>query len=299
MRIRPVLLSLLAAILAGVALVQRREAPDPYSVDTLVRLLRRPLDQLPCTDGEATPCWRSLLEPPFAQRHSAGVTLRLGRLLADPTTARASALSAGELLALEAEGPEGPLGVPLWRAVLDGAAFDPDAPRTLKIHGCRHSADADAGPVIEDSYHARLSLARALRAHAKARAEGEPVTVLGEDTPLRGGVNFEIQLVGTTQAVQVSFDSKAVPALRARRPFARAAPSDERARASLVAALHALALEVEGFGPLTIEGESASAPGGVDLRLEVFGDRLALTARSGTSRLATHLSLSDSAAVSQ
>jgi hypothetical protein len=55
------------------------------------------------------------------------------------------------------------------RILLDGPASERSAQgRTLKLYGCRCSADAAAGPALEDSYTARLSLAHALRAHLAA-----------------------------------------------------------------------------------------------------------------------------------
>src|SRR5262249_36179300 len=151
-----------------------------------------------------TPAWKALFER-LAEPTPGGLTLHLGHVLADPSAARASAESAGELLSLEAEGPHGKLGLPLWRAVLDGAVLEPGPERKLKLNGCRHSALPEDGPVIEDTYRARLSIAHALRELAAREPGSTPLTLLGEDAPVRGGVNLEVQLVRGNQSICVTF----------------------------------------------------------------------------------------------
>src|SRR6185503_8876477 len=180
MHIKPAVLVVLLAVLASVALVRRRGEPDVLSAPALALLLEQPLDAPPkaapdAPAGDGTPAWRALVEQ-LAETTPDGLTLRLGRVLSDPTAAHASAESAGELLALEAEGPQGKLGQPLGRAILAGPALEAGERNALKLYGCRHSALPEAGPAIEDTYCARLSLAQALRAHAAAEPGSLPLT---------------------------------------------------------------------------------------------------------------------------
>src|SRR5262245_19970952 len=105
---RPVFLALLALIVA-VALVRRRRPADPPSEEGLENLIEEPLDHPPDATAEPGPLWRVLLER-CGERGPEGTHLRLGRVLADPSLARASSESAGELLGLEADGPQGKLG---------------------------------------------------------------------------------------------------------------------------------------------------------------------------------------------
>jgi hypothetical protein len=290
-RTRLVLLSSLLALLAVVALVRAGGSePDFFSPAALEALLDRPLDPLPGRDGDARPAWRAVLEE-LAEPAPGGLTLRLGRVLADPTAARASADSAGELLSLEAEGAQGKLGLPLWRAILAGPALEPGPERKLKLNGCRSLALPEYGPAIDDSYWARLSLARALRELAATEPDGAPLTLLGEDAPVRGGVNFDVQLLQGSQTVCVTFDGQALAPLRAARPFAPLAPNDARARASLVQVLCARAQQA-GLGTLSIvDPEPGSS--GVDVRIEVLGGRQSMVARRGDTRLAAHRVLAD------
>lgn len=300
MRAQPAILVALLGGLLAVALVRRAEGPDPFSESALAELVAAPLDSGPRGDGSTAPFWKALFEHPAVTRTPDGLCLRLGRVLADPSAARRAAENAGELLALEAEGPAGKLGIPLWRAVLDGPVLQRNENgRTLALYGCRHSADADAGPVLEDSYYARLALAEALKQHALAQAGEGAFTLLGQETPVKGGVNFEVQLLGTRQSVSVTFDGHSTPLLRAAREQRPSAPNDARARATLIEVLRARAA-AEGLGELTIEGREAPVENGVDLRLELVGRRLALAAtRGGTGRLATHLDLDRSGAGAQ
>lgn len=297
MQKKPLLLVALALALAVTALVRRAQISTPYARATLLTLLEQPVDRAPgAPDGPRPPFWKTLLAPPFTEPGDTGPVLRLGRVLADPSAARGSADSAGELLALEAGGPQGKLGIPLWRAILTGPSteLDPGVGRTLKMYGCRHSADADAAPVIEDSYAARLALAAALRAHAAEEDAVEPLTLVGELTPARGGVNFDVQLVGNTQAVSVTFDGHRDVRYSAARTHRPEAPNDERARARLVELLHLLAAQEPALGALRLEGGSTPATNGVDLRLEFAGGCLSLVARRGAARCATHYQLSQS-----
>jgi hypothetical protein len=294
MRTRILLVIVLAAALGAAALVRRPSERDPFDREIVGALLRRPVDDVNLSEAErASPpasLLAALLAHPAATRTADGVTLRLGRVLADPTFARAAALAAGELLALEAVGPDGPLGKPLWRAILDGPVLQTeDGVRTLRLYGARHSADADAGPALEDTYHARLALAAALRTHAASEPGATPLVLRGEETPVKGGVNFEVQLVGTRQTLTVTFDGhRDAPLLYATRDFARTdSPYDARARASLVAALVAGATELEPPVALVIDGKEAAVAGGVDLRLEDFGSRVALVASGSERRLSS------------
>ena len=91
MRVKPAVLVALLALLASVALVQRAHAPDPLAPAALALLLEQPLDSPSgSAANDPAPAWRALLEQ-FAERTSAGLTLRLGRVLSDPTQARVSA----------------------------------------------------------------------------------------------------------------------------------------------------------------------------------------------------------------
>jgi len=291
MRTRLLLLGTLLLLAAAVAVVRRGLGFDPYAPARIAALLERPLDPRPGAPRDPRTLAEALFAPPFAERTAEGTRLRLGALLADPTPAQASAACADELLALEAVGPEGPLGVPLWRALLDGPAVEPGADATLRIYGCRHGADAASGPALEDSYTARVALARALHDHA--RADGRRLTLLGEQSPLKGGVNFEVALVGATQSIEVTIDGRDVPPLRASRPFHAVTPHLEGARASLVQALRARAAADATLGPLVLEGAEAPVPEGVALHLEWFGGRLALSARHGGARVGAHLALDE------
>ena len=283
MRVRAVVLASLVTLLAGLAIVVGRSGrPDPLAPESLKALLAEPPDPPPGAPPVAGATWEKFLDT-FAEHTDAGLRIRLGHVLADPTAARASAEHAGELLALEAEGAEGKLGQPLWRVIVAGLDAQPGAERTLDLHGCRHSALPEDGPVIEDTYVARLSLARALRELA---AGERPLVVRGEDTPVAGGVNFEVLYMHGVQSVSVSFDKSPTAPLRASRPYHPETPNDARAREALVQALreHAAAA---GLGTLAIEPpETPSA--GVDVRIEEFGDRLSLVACRGSQRLATH-----------
>lgn len=300
MRAQPVVLVALLGGLLTLALVRRAEGPDPFCEAALAELLSRPLDAPGTRPDGAVPFWKALLEHPAVTRTPDGSVLRLGRVLADPSAARRAAESAGELLDLEAEGPEGKLGLPLWRAVLDGPVLRrSEGGRTLALYGCRHSADADAGPALEDSYYARLALAEALKRHALAQPGEGAFTLVGQESPVKGGVNFEVQLVGARQSIAVTFDGHPTPVLRAARDQRPSAPNDARVRANLIGALCARAA-AEGLGVLTVEGREAPVENGVDLRLEIVGGRLALTAtRGGTGRLATYLQLDESGALPQ
>jgi hypothetical protein len=294
------LVALLAVFAALVALVRPARVTDPLAPETLARLLAQPVDRVPGAPpglGEGpTPFWKALLAPPLVELAEAGRVLPLGRVVADPSAARGSAESAGELLELEAVGPDGPLGVPLWRALLERAAVGDERGRTLSVYGCRHSADPDAGPVLEDTYHARVSIVQRLR--ALAEGQGTPLVIRGEQTPVKGGVNLEVQLDGERQWVRVTFDGNAHPPLRAERKHRPPSPNDARARTRLVAALRALAAEEPALGTLSIEGAEAAVSGGVDVRLEIYGGRLSLVARRGATRLSTHLVLDPSLAPS-
>lgn len=305
MQAKPLVLVALLGVLLGVALVGRSDPSDALSEVSLGRLLESPLDT-PGTPDDAPrpPFWKALLEHPALTRAPEGMTLRLGRVLADPTSARLAAERAGELLALEAEGPHGKLGVPLWRALLgacqDGPAMQHNEQgRTLALYGCRHSADADAGPALEDTYTARLALAQALSEHALSEAGAAPLALLGQTAPVRGGLNFEVQLLGEVQSVVVTFEGNTAPPLTAARSFRPEAPNDVRARANFLAALRTR-LAAEGLGPLHVQGEESPLANGLDVRIEELEGRLDLIATgAGGKRLATHRRSSESGPGSQ
>ena len=288
MRSRLVLCVALFAVLATAALVRRAHEPDLLAPSELALLLEQPPDPAPGSPAsDAVPAWRALLEQ-FAQRTAGSLTLRLGRVRADPTAARASAESAGELLALEADGPQGKLGLPLWRAILAGPALEPGPEPKLRLNGCRHSALPDAAPVLEDTYCARLSLARALRTLAAREPGVASLTLLGEHVPVRGGVNFEVQLLAESQGVRVTCNGQ--ESLWATRPYRPTGPNDARARTNLAQVLRTRAADA-GLGTLTIEDAEPGAEGGVDVRIEVLGQRQSLVARRGATRLAVHRTL--------
>lgn len=289
------LVALLGA-LGAAALVAPARGLDPHAPETLARLLERPIDAMPGAPAESRPSfWKALLASPLVEPVEGGLRLDLGRVLADPSAARGSAESAGELLELEAqletEGEDVPLGVPLWRAILERAAVSEGTGRTLSIYGCRHLADADAAPSLEDTYHARLAMVRRLRELGNADGAAGPLAIRGEQAPVKGGINLEVVLQGERQSLRVTFDGSPQAALRVERAHRPPAPNDARARANLVAALEALALREPGLGELTLEGRDGPADGGVEMRFESYGGRLALTARRGSARLATHLTL--------
>lgn len=298
MRGKVALLLALLGVLAGMALTRRLRAPDLLSRAALEQLLDRPLDPPPgAPAGDPSPAWRALLAQ-LAEPGEHGLTLRLAHVLADPTAARASADSAGELLALEAQGPEGEPGGPLWRAILASPALEHGPPPTLRLNGCRHSALSGDGPALEDSYSARLSLARALQELAATEPGSAALVLSGEHVPVRGGVNFEVQLQDGTQSVSVTFDGHAGASLRATRPLRPVAPNDARARANLVDVLRERA-QSAGLGPLTVVDVEPATGTGVDVRIELLGGRQSLVARRGTTRLATHRVLDESGARQQ
>jgi len=293
MRPKSLVFVALLAVLALLALVRRGEPSDPLSEAALAELLAQPLDLAPSEPvPDPLPAFSRALFDTFAEPAApAGRVLRLGRVQADPSSARLAAEHAGELLELEAQGPDGTPGVPLWRAILDGPAVAKSADgRTLAIYGCRHSADLDAGPVLEDTYAARLALADALAAHARTQTGEAPLTLLGRELPVKGGINLEVTLVGETQALTVTLGGTPARTLRVSRTYRPEAPNDARARRALVAALRAC-VPAEERDAFALDGEQTPIANGVDLRLELFGDRLALTASRGKTRLATHLTL--------
>ena len=267
-----------------------RPTPDRLSALSAGELLARPVDPPPgvAPASDAPALWRELLRSPASAE--GGLTLKLGRVLADPSAARLAAEQAGELLRQPAKNAQGELGLPLWKAVLDGPATTREngAP-VLKLYGCRHSADADAGPVLEDTSAARLALARTLRELAAGDPAYSGLTLAGEETPAHGGVNFEVQLVGDRHSVQVSFDGHDAAPLTAERMFRPVAPNDDAARQSLVRGLRDESAADASLAGLVIAGEDAPVPGGIDFRLERFGERQTLSARvEGAATLRVH-----------
>jgi hypothetical protein len=280
---RPLILLAVLGLVGVVAIVQTPKAPDPYSPAALTGLLRQPPSR--SADGQPAPhatLGSTLLNPPFATPDESGRRLELGRVWSAPTVARLAAERAGELLDLEAEGPDGPTGKPLWRVLVDGPSTQPGEPATLALYGCRHSADSDAAPAIEDTYAARQSLARALEQHA--RSAGLSLDLRGTDAPVKGGVNFEVQLSGERHALVATFDGHPGKAYRAWRTFRPTAPFDDAVRASLVRALRDFAAEDPAHAGLELEGIESPVAGGVDLRIELLDGRLQLTAQRGLAR---------------
>lgn len=287
MAARPLVLAALLIALSTVAIVRTSRSPEGYSVRALTELLRQPARPGPGASGPLpSTLWEGLLSSPMAEHTPAGPRLALGRVWAAPTIASLAAERAGELLALPAEGPEGPTGEPLWRMILEGPSGTPGAPgerRTLALYGCRHSTDPDAGPVVEDSYHARRALARALEGHA--RAAGVALELRGASEPVRGGVNFEVQLLGEEHAILVTFDGVPGRWYRARRAFRPIAPHADEARQNLVSALRTLAAADPRYAGLEIVGAESAVQGGVDVRVETVDGRFAFLATRAGARL--------------
>lgn len=277
---RPALVVTLLVFAGLLGLVQRASRPAPYSQEAVSELLGQAAQGVEGTHGATLA--QALLAAPFAEERDGRAHLRLGHVWSAPTVARLAAEAAGELLALEAVGAEGPTGLPLWRVLLDGPATSGtgDA-RTLALYGCLQATDVEAGPAIEDTYVARQALAQALEQHA--RAAGFLLTLEGVDVPQRGGVNLEVQLQGLEHWIRVTFDGRRDLAYHARRSFRPAAPHDSAARASLCAALRAVARE-EGC-ELVLEGEEAPLPDGTAIRLEPLDGRLTLSASRAQARL--------------
>jgi hypothetical protein len=288
---RRALLVLLLLLGAAAALLPRPSA-DRLSAQAARELLALPVDPLPgaARSPDAPALWRALLRGPAATRTETGVTLRIGRVLADPSSARGAAEAAGELLRQPARNAAGELGAPLWRVVLDGPGTERrDGAPVFKIYGCRHKADPDAGPVLEDTYAARLALAQGLRELAALDPGTAGLVIEGESMPVRGGANFELSLSGDTHSVEVTFDGHEAAPILAQRAFRPAAPNDAVARRSLVRGLRDEVGADGTFPPLTIEGEDAPAAGGVDFRLERIGERQALSAQvAGAPPLRVH-----------
>jgi len=289
-RVHPLWLAALAATLALAGVVLRpQRSPEIRALDVAPQLL----DLVPATrSGEASapqdpPLWKALLERAAPAASDGSRTLRLGRVQTDPTIARQAAEVSGELLLLPALEGSTELGLPLWKVLLDGPAAARSAEGTvLKLYGCRFATDADAATAIEDTYFARLALARALREIAAQHPEYGPLTIEGEKMPVQGGANIELQLVGDAHMAQVTVDRNPAAPVFVRRTWRPSAPNDEAARRVLVEGLRARAAADATFAKLAIEGQAAAVPGGVDLRLEALYGRLALDVKlSDGSRL--------------
>lgn len=290
------LVALLALGLAGI-LTRTRPTPEHQAAETAYQMLDLAVQPPGAAEGapEGTvpaagpPFWRAFLEATVqpAGGPDARPRLRLGEVRADPQPSRLSADCAGELLALPARTAfdvETPGAAPLWRVLLEGPAARRD-PGTggirLRLYGCRHSADPVFQPVIEESYLARLSIARALEELAADHPEFQPLVVEGVEVPERAdlvALNFDVQLMGPVQAVTVTLHRAEGPPLYAQRPWAAEPPNDPVARRSLVEGLRQRAGTDPRYADLEIEGVEAPVPGGVDLRLEYFGERQALAA---------------------
>jgi len=268
-------------VLAALAALPRPTS-EQLSARSLAELLTLPIDAVPGVkaDADAPVLWQALLAGPAATPAANGgaPTLRLGAVHTDPTVARLAAREAGALLELEVDSPSGGK-TPLWRALLAGPASRREGAGTvLRLNGCRHSADADAAPALEDTYTARLALGQALRELAASDPALGALTLEGEELPVRGGANFELVIDGRRHGLVVTFDGSDAPALRVERDWRPEASNDDEARASLVRGLRALA------PALVIEGELEPALGGVDVLLENFSDRQGLVARAPGAR---------------
>lgn len=293
-RVHPLWLAALAVSLLVAGVVMRpQRSPESLALDVAPQLL----DLVPTTarnGGRGTsgdrPLWKTLLERAALAAPDGTPTLKLGRIHADPTIARQAAEAAGELLLLPAMQGATETGVPLWKALLDGpAATRSEGGTAVKLYGCRFTADIDAAAAIEDTYHARLALARALREIVAQHPEYGPLTIEGEETPVQGGANFEVQLVDDAHMLEITVDRAAAAALGARRTWRPGAPNDEAARRAIVGGLRARAGADPAFARLVIEGEAAPVPGGVDVRIEALYGRLALDVKLSDG---SHLSAS-------
>lgn len=262
-------------LLSSVALVARGRGSDPYSSRRVTTLLEAAPTRQPKDAPGAPSVWRALLEHPLVERTPEGLTFPLGRLQADPTVARSAALAAGELLALPTRNPDGTPGEPAWRVILaSSAARTENGRRLVKLNGCRASALPDAAPALEDTYHARLSLAAALE--RLAREAGEPLELEGTETPVQGGANFELMLLDGRQFLALTFAEGPERSWTVEREFQASAPNDARARTTFVTALRDLAASDPSLPPLTVVGAEAPAAAGIDVRLEQLGGRLSL-----------------------
>jgi len=278
-------------LLGSLALVARKRTDDPYSSERLTALLEAPLTRSPKDQEPAPQLWRALLAHPRVTRTADGLSLPLGHLQTDPTIARASALAAGELLALPTRTPEGTPGEPAWRVILaSSAARSADGRRIVQLHGCRHSASAEAAPALEDTYYARLSLASALE--RLAREHGESLELEGVEAPVRGGVNFEFALLDGRQFLDLTFGEEPTRRWSVERDFQAEAPNDVLVRTRFVRALERLAAADPALPPLKVLGAEAPAEQGIDVRIEQLGDRLsALTQAAQGLRLSAYIEL--------
>jgi len=287
-RVHPLLFAtlVLALIGAGVGL-RPRHSVESRAVAAAPELL----DLVPAKSApEAPPLWKTLLERAAVSTPGGPPTLKLGRVFANPTIARQAAEASGELLLLPAVQGSSELGRPLWQVLLESsAARRTDEGTALELYGCRFSADADAAAAIEDTYYARLALARALRDIVASHPEYGPLTIEGEEIPVHGGANFELQLIGDAHMAQVTVDRDPAAPVGVRRTWRPSAPNDAEARRLLVAGLRQRAATDPAFARLAIEGETAPVPGGVDLRVEALFGRLALDV---TLSDGSHLSVS-------
>ena len=161
----------------------------------------------------------------------------------------------------------------LWKLVLDGpAARRTDEGLVLRLYGCRQSADVEATPAIEDTWFARVALAKAFREIAREHPEYAPLVIEGEEHPAKGGANFELQIIGDQHMVQVTVDDSDAEALLVGRHWRPVPPNDAAARAILVRGLLASARTDPDWASLAIAGEETPADGGLDLRLAFFGE---------------------------
>ena len=256
----------------------REESPERLSARSAGELLLLPVGEAPAPGGPdaRAPLWRTLLERVATRGADGRTTLALGRVSVDPTVARLAALEAGELLRLKV-GSEPASGAEdtreeLWKLVLDGPAAErTDEGLVLRLYGCRHTADVAAAPVIEDTWFARLALAEAFREIAGEHPEVGRLVIEGDQVPVKGGANFELQLLGDRHGVQFTVDDSDAEPLLAGRRWRPVPPNDALARAELVQGLLANARNDPDYAALEIDGVEQPAEGGLDLRLESLG----------------------------
>ncbi len=276
----------LAALLPLALLALPRPTAEELSARSAGELLALPIRAAPGSrdEGPRPPLWRALLDSPAAERRGSELVLRLGEVRADPTPARLSALQAGELLRLPAEGD--PSARPLWRVILDGPAVErtPDG-LVLRLYGCRHSADPRLAPVLEDTYVARLSFADTLASLAREHPQYSPLVIEGRETPVKGGANFEVQLIGDQHMVAVTVDETELEPVYSKRLFRAVTPNDTRLRESLARGLEEAARATADGAALRIEGRDSPAENGVGFRLEYLGALQTLVATGAGSPL--------------
>lgn len=284
----PRLLPVLAAASVPLAILALPR-PDPEllsacSAHELLSLSARPAPGSK-DGGPRAPLWEELLTGPALERRGEELVFRIAGARADPTPSHLCALETGELLRLPVL--DDPAGTPLWKVILDGPAVErTEEGLVLRLYGCRFTADPGLGPVIEDTYTARLSLARAFEALAQEHLEYPSLSIRGADAPAKGGANFEVQLIGDQHMVEVTVDGQPREPVFARRSFRPDTPNDRVLRASLARGLRQAAARSPELAGLVIEGTDEPAEGGTDFRLEYLaGQQTLVASRAGSPAL--------------